>query len=171
MSMLQSRSEVRVRKGTQRDAAALADLFRQSWENAYRGIIPHLHLESMIQRRDKGWWQNAARGSEGLLVLEVCGKIAGYATFGRARGRNKLQGEIYELYLAPIYQGLGFGEHLFEAARHALDERRLNGLIIWALADNAAARDFYWRRGGRPVGTTADKIGGVQLKKIGYGWG
>ncbi len=168
--MLQSRTDVRVRKGTQRDAGALAELFRQSWELAYRGIIPHLHLESMIRRRDKAWWQHAARGSDGLLVLEVGGVTAGYVTFGRARGRTKFQGEIYELYLSPSYQGLGFGEHLFEAARFALDERKLNGLVIWALADNTVAADFYWRRGGRPVSKTVDKIGGVKLEKIAYGW-
>ena len=168
--MLQFRSDIRVRKGTQRDAAALAELFRQSWESAYRGIIPALHLESMIRRRDKEWWRNASRGADGLLVLEVGGVVAGYTTFGRARGRTKTQGEIYELYLSPVHQGLGFGEHLFEGARAALDERRLNGLVVWALADNTAACEFYWRRGGRPFGKTTDKVGGVKLQKIGYAW-
>ena len=168
--MLQSRSEIRVRKGAPRDAATLADLFRQSWELAYRGIIPHLHLESMIRRRDKAWWQSAASGADGLLVLEVAGVLAGYVTFGRARGRSKHQGEIYELYLIPTHQGLGFGEHLFEAARHALDMRRLNGLVVWALADNIGAGEFYWRRGGRPAAKTTDRVGGVKLQKIGYAW-
>jgi ribosomal protein S18 acetylase RimI-like enzyme len=168
--MLQDRTHVRVRRGTQRDAGALAELFRESWELAYRGVIPHLHLESMIRRRDKSWWLSATRGSDGLLVLEVAGVTAGYVTFGRSRGRSKLQGEIYELYLAPTYQGLGFGEHLFEAARHALDERRLNGLVVWALALNTAACDFYWRRGGRPMSKMVDNVGGVKLQKIAYAW-
>ena len=170
MLQSQSHTEVSVRKGGPRDAAVLAELFRQSWEGAYRGIIPHLHLESMIRRRDKRWWQNAAKGSDGLIVLEVAGKLAGYATFGRARGRGKLQGEIYEIYLAPDHQGLGFGEHLFEAARHALDERRLNGLIVWALTENTGAASFYWRRGGRPTNKTVDTIGGVKLEKTAYTW-
>ncbi len=154
----------------QRDAVALAGVFRDSWLLAYRGIIPQIHLESLIRRRDKAWWQNATRAGEGLLVLEVAGKVAGYATFGRARGRGKMQGEIYEIYLAPSYQGIGLGEHLFEGARYALDERRLNGLVVWALADNEIAADFYWRRGGRPFGRTKEKVGGVLLDKIGYSW-
>lgn len=168
--MLQARTDIRVRKGTQKDASALAQLFREAWELAYRGIIPHLHLETMIRRRDLKWWQNTMRGGDGMLVLEVAGTVAGYVTFGRARGRGKTQGEIYELYLAPTYQGLGFGEHLFEAARYALDERRLNGLIVWALAENTAACQFYWRRGGRPAGKTTDAIGGVKLEKVSYIW-
>ena len=168
--MLQSRTEIRVRKGTHRDAGPLADLFRSSWEVAYRGIIPHLHLEAMIRRRDKRWWQNAAKGADGLLVLEVEGVVAGYVTYGRARGRGKTQGEIFELYLAPSYQGLGFGEHLFEAARYALDERRLKGLIVWALTENMAAARFYWRCGGRPSGRTTDSVGGAKLQKTCYSW-
>jgi ribosomal protein S18 acetylase RimI-like enzyme len=172
--MLQFRTtipaEIRVRKGIPRDAEALAGVFRDSWELAYRGIIPHLHLETMIRRRDKSWWASAVKGSEGLLVLEVAGVTAGYVTYGRSRGRSKLQGEIYELYLAPSHQGLGFGEHLFEAARHALDERRLNGLVVWALKDNTAAADFYRRRGGRPFAKSVDKIGGAKLEKIAYAW-
>ena len=162
--------EVRGRRGVQGDASGLAELFRQSWERAYRGIIPAVHLESIIRRRDKAWWQNAASAGSGLLVLEVAGKLAGYVTFGRTRGRSKQQGEIYELYLAPSYQGLGFGEHLFEAARYALDQRSLNGLVVWALADNESAHAFYWRRGGRPITKTTDKVGGVKLAKIAYAW-
>lgn len=147
--MLQSRSEIAVRRGTLDDAGALTDLFRETWETSYRGIIPHLHLESIIRRRDKAWWKNAVASGDGLLVLEVAGTLAGYATFGRSRLKSKYQGEIYEIYLLPAYQGLGFGEHLFEGVRYALDQRKLNGMIIWALGDNASAQDFYWRRGDR----------------------
>lgn len=168
--MLQSRSEIAVRKGTTEDAGALADLFRDAWRLAYTGVIPHLHLESIIRRRDKTWWKNAVAGGDGLLVLEVAGTVAGYATFGRSRLKSKYQGEIYEIYLAPTYQGLGFGEHLFEGVRHALDQRKLNGLVIWALADNAVAQDFYWRRGGRPIARSTDRIGGAKLQKVAYGW-
>ena len=75
-----------------------------------------------------------------------------------------------ELYLDPIYQGLGLGEHLFEGCRHALDMKRLNGLIVWALLDNTAACDFYWRRGGRPIANAYTRIGGERLEKVAFTW-
>jgi ribosomal protein S18 acetylase RimI-like enzyme len=168
--MIRPGTQVLVRKGTPADAAALSQLFRDSWELAYRGIIPHVHLESLIRRRDTAAWRSALNKSEGLLVLDVAGTVAGYTSFGRARGRGKFQGEIYELYIGPVYQGLGFGEHLFEAARHALDMRGLKGLVVWALTDNEAACSFYWRRGGRPMARVVDKIGGIKLGKTGFGW-
>ena len=61
------------------------------------------------------------------------------ASAGRTRARSSSS------YLDPVHQGLGLGEHLFEGCRHALDMRKLNGLIIWALLDNTQACDFYWR--------------------------
>ncbi len=169
--MIGSRAQVRVRRGKLADAKPLADVFRESWELTYRGIIPHLHLETMIRRRSPEWWRTMIRSGDTLFVLEVAGQVAGYATCGVSRTRGAQQGEIYEIYLAPTYQGLGLGEHLFEACRHALDMRRLDGLLVWALADNAGAIDFYWRRGGRPIAKRADRIGGAKLAKLAFAWG
>lgn len=171
--MLGSSAQIVVRKSKPADAKALADVFRESWQLAYRGIIPHLHLEGMIRRRGPDWWTGAIRSGESLLVLDVARSVAGYATFGLSRTRStftKAQGEIYEIYLAPNYQGLGLGERLFESCRHALDLRGLDGLLVWALADNTGAIEFYWRRGGRPVAEATERIGGAKLPKIAFVW-
>lgn len=124
----------------------------------------------MIRRRGVEWWRNAARSGDSLIVLEADKTMIGYATLGPARSKGSSQGEIYELYLDPVYQGLGFGEHLFEACRHQLDERRLDGLIVWALVENTAATAFYWRRGGRPIASAIDQIGGAMLEKVAFTW-
>jgi ribosomal protein S18 acetylase RimI-like enzyme len=124
----------------------------------------------MIRRRGPEWWTGALKSGDTVLVLEVAGKSAGYATCGPSRIRGPWKGEIYELYLRPVYQGLGLGEHLFEACRATLDARNLSGLIVWALTANAPATDFYWRRGGRPHSTTFDRIGGARLEKVSLVW-
>lgn len=168
--MLGSGAKVRVRSGKPADAKALAQIFKESWLLAYQGIIPHSHLESMLKQRTPEWWRAALKKDDTTLVLEMADVVAGYATFGEARARGRFQGEIYELYLAPTHQGLGLGEHLFEGCRHALDQRNFNGLIVWALLDNSAACDFYWRRGGRPIASTISKLGGARLEKVAFGW-
>ena len=168
--MLGSPAKVRVRGGKPADAPALARIFRESWLLSYRGIIPHLHLESMVRQRTADWWRDAMKSGDSTLVLEMAGTVAGYATIGTSCQRGPFQGEIYELYLDPIYQGLGLGEHLFEGCRHCLDMRKLSGLIVWALLANTAACDFYWRRGGRPVASTFTKIGGARLEKVAFAW-
>ncbi len=161
---------VQIREGRSEDAPRLATLFRQSWELTYRGIIPHAHLECMISRRGTEWWTSSLAAPEPPLVLDAGGVIAGYATCGMARLPGPYRGEIYELYLEPVYQGLGFGERLFEAARYRLDMRRLRGLIVWALEENEAARRFYLRRGGRPVARAVERFGHARVPKVAFGW-
>lgn len=160
----------RIRDGRPDDGEALARVHRESWELAYRGIIPEPALRCMIDQRSPDWWRRAAVGGDPPVVLEAGGEVAGYATMGASRLAGMHQGEIYELYLGPIYQGLGLGELLFEAARHRLDQRSYRGLMVWALADNTAACDFYARRGGKPFVRGYQTLGGKCLEKIAFGW-
>ena len=168
--MLSASSHCQIRRGGLNDAPALSEMFRLTWGQTYLGIIPHLHLESIIRRRTPEWWISTIKSGNGVLVLQVADNLAGYATVGPARVRGEHEGEIYELYVTPTHQGLGFGERLFEACRHHLDTRQMCGLLVWALADNEIATDFYWRRGGRPVGQTFELIGGAKLEKIAFAW-
>lgn len=168
--MLGSSSEVKIRKPRVGDAKPLSEIFSASWWQTYRGIIPHAHLENLVRRRGPDWWRNAIRTGDEIVVMDVAGATAGYATLGASRSRGAFAGEIYELYIAPNYQGLGFGEHLFEACRNNLDIRRYKGLIVWVLSDNTRASDFYWRRGGRPVARTVERVGTAKLEKIAFTW-
>ena len=108
--MLGSGSKVRVRAAKSGDAKSLARIFKDSWLLAYRGIIPHLHLDGMVRQRTPEWWRDALKSSDSALVLEIAGAVAGYATLGASRQRGPYQGEIFELYLDPTHQGLGLGD-------------------------------------------------------------
>jgi GNAT superfamily N-acetyltransferase len=156
--------------GRPADAAEVANVFRESWKLAYTGMLPEPYLSRLLAARDATWWGRAMKSSDAILVLDVAGTTAGYATFGRARTRSRYRGEIYELYLAPTYQGLGYGEWLFEGCRARLDKHRIPGLIVWSLAENTHAQDFYWRRGGRPIGRQVELMGRQRVEKIAYGW-
>jgi ribosomal protein S18 acetylase RimI-like enzyme len=129
-----------IRKAEPRDAQAIADVHHQAWHGAYAGIIPYRALNTMINRRGSQWWANAIRRSATVLVVEIGGKIAGYTTVGRNRARElPQQGEIYELYLRPEYQGVGLGSRLFAAAKQKLADHGLKGMVVWALEDNTNA--------------------------------
>lgn len=168
--MIGSETKRKVRRAKPADATVLAEVFAETWRLAYCGIIPHVHLECLIGRRGVQWWKKAVKTESHLLVIEVNGKVAGYASCGASRSHAVYKGEIYELYLSPLYQGFGLGEHLFEACRWELDQRGLDGLIVWALEDNDLAASFYRRRGGRPVARSSVAFGTAKLGKIGYAW-
>lgn len=168
--MLSSQTDVVVRSAKVTDAARLTEVFRDSWSNAYTGLIPHKSLQQILTRRDAAWWRSQVRGGDPLIVLEAGGIVGGYATAGAARSRSAFQGEIYELYLAPQYQGLGFGEYLFEACRYRLDHRQLKGMLVWALSENERAISFYANRGGRPVAKRRERFGSTTLEKVALAW-
>lgn len=168
--MLGASVDIHVRRAKIADASEIAKTFAESWRATYRGVIPHNHLENMIRRRSAPRWRSSIRAGELVLLAEYDDKVIGYATCGTARSRGAQKGEIYEIYLMPEYQGLGFGEFLFEACRSRLDERRLKGLIVWALAENSGALNFYWQLGGRPLVSAYERIGGVRLEKIAFTW-
>ena len=141
-----------IRKAEPADAEAIAEVHRQAWQGAYSGIIPHRALGAMLGRRGGDWWANAVRRAASILVLDVDGAVAGYATVGRNRSRDlPQQGEIYELYIKPEYQGVGFGTRLFAAARQKLKSHGLKGLVVWAPEEYSRALAFYAGAGGRDV--------------------
>jgi len=125
----------------------------------------------MINRRGSAWWANAIRRAATVLVVEIGGKVAGYATVGRNRARDlPQQGEIYELYLRPEYQGVGLGSRLFAAAREKLAAHGLKGMVVWALEDNANALAFYEGAGGRDVAEGVEVFDQKALRKVAFVW-
>ncbi|MFB2551282.1 GNAT family N-acetyltransferase [Ensifer soli] len=162
---------IEIRRGEARDAAAISGVHRAAWRQAYAGLIPHRPLIQMIERRNEAWWRKAAGGPATLLVLDVAGTIAGYATLGLNRARALPQeGEVYELYLRPEYQGLGFGRLLFGEAKSLLKSLGCRGLVVWCLEDSLNADRFFRGAGGRDIAEGMEDFEGRSLRKIGYVW-
>jgi ribosomal protein S18 acetylase RimI-like enzyme len=160
-----------IRRAEEKDAEAIADVHYHAWNGAYCGIIPHRALRAMIGRRGRDWWRRAIGRAASVLVIELGGEIAGYATLGRNRARDlPQQGEIYEIYLRPEYQGVGLGTRLFSAARERLARHGLKGLVVWALEENSGAVDFYRAAGGRDIAEGVEIFDQKALKKIAFVW-
>ncbi len=85
-----------------------------------------------------------------MLVIDFDDETAGYVSFGSCRNIDwKCEGEIYELYLRPEYQGVGLGRQLFEAAKNALATFGYHSLAVRVLTANNSACSFYEHMGGR----------------------
>lgn len=162
--------EVHVREARPADARALADIHAAAWREAYLGIIPAIELERMIARRGSVWWLAAVRRGRNIAVVDFGGELAGYSSFGAGRTRSLGEGEIYELYLRPEYQGVGLGRHLFDTVRSKVRKRRLRGLVVWSLADNERACGFYRALGGTERARSSERMGGVMLDKTAFTW-
>jgi ribosomal protein S18 acetylase RimI-like enzyme len=164
-------SLIEIRRAEAPDALALASIHNDAWRNAYQGIIPGPELDKLINRRGGKWWDGAIRQGSRISILTFGDTVAGYANYGRNRTRSlTYDGEIYELYLRPEFQGLGFGRRLFTAARRDLAQSEIRSLVVWALSDNESAVKFYRALGGRPVARSCEKFGEKTLDKVAYAW-
>lgn len=168
-----------IRRAQPADAESLADAFEASWQEAYRGILPAVHLQRMVSRRSAPWWHDAASRRRNILVLGAGEKISGYTTFGPARmdmgatagprGRADA-GEVQELYLVPEYQGLGLGSKLFRAACTALRRQKYSQLMVRVLEDNDRAVGFYLGHGGKLVRRIEETVGGRTMPLLVFEW-
>jgi ribosomal protein S18 acetylase RimI-like enzyme len=160
---------ITIRNARDGDADAIAEVHDAAWRDAYRGIIPGRELERMIARRGPRWWHSAITRGSRLVVLDFDEPIGGYASYGRNRVPSMpFGGEIFELYIAPEFQGLGFGRRLFDAARKDLADHGYASTLVWALADNERALDFYRRLGGRFVREAQERFGTETRARIAF---
>jgi ribosomal protein S18 acetylase RimI-like enzyme len=162
---------IEIRRAKPSDAQAVADTHDEAWRTAYQGIIPGNELDKLISRRGPDWWDSAIRKGSRISLLQFGDNVAGYANYGRNRARSlTYDGEVYELYLRPEYQGLGFGRRLFSAARKDMLQTGLRSLVVWALSDNEPAVEFYRALGGRAVARSSERFGSKTLDKVAYAW-
>jgi ribosomal protein S18 acetylase RimI-like enzyme len=160
-----------IRRARPDDAPLLAEAHDEAWRNAYRGVIPGAELEKLVARRGPTWWDAAIRRGSRISLLTFGDAVAGYANYGRNRAKSlPYGGEIYEIYLRPEYQGLGFGRKLFLTAKRDLVQGGHHSLVVWALSDNEAAVSFYRALGGRAIARSTERFGDKVLDKVAFAW-
>lgn len=105
----------------------------------------------------------STRLPRGVLIAEVEGQVAGFASTGRCRDEDLPDStELYALYLAPDRWRQGLGSALLEAVV-------VPGLVLWTLAGNRGARAFYERRGFHTDGAAKTiSPGGHDLVELRY---
>jgi ribosomal protein S18 acetylase RimI-like enzyme len=166
-----SQALITIRRALPADAEQIAAVHDGAWREAYRGLIPGRELERLVARRGPDWWRRAVAQGSRILVFSLQGAIGGYVSYGRNRAASMdFDGEIFELYLAPEYQGMGFGSRLFEAARHDLAANGLDSVLVWSLSDNERAVAFYRRLGGEPVRRASEIFGAERLGRLAFGF-
>ena len=164
-----------VRTARPEDAADLARIYIESWQDTYAGVISHALLAAMSLKGHTARWHTAIRSAErnssAVLVAEDPRYgVIGLSSLGPARdGGAGFDGEIYTLYVDPAFLGRGAGRALLAGAFDALKARRLRSCLIWAHARNNACF-FYEAMGGRRVATRTTRLMGELTPEIGFGW-
>ncbi|MCX6129304.1 MAG: GNAT family N-acetyltransferase, partial [Proteobacteria bacterium] len=158
----------------QSDAAAIAATHVQTWQTAYRGIIPDEFLAKLsIADRQNFWEKHLAAlpaGSHIYVAVDSKAQVLGFSSAGPNRDQEyPYDGEVMALYLLKEQQGHGIGRHLFQASIDCLVDSGCRKMLVWVLAQNPTCL-FYAHLGGRPIAEKIVTIGGTPLKELAYVW-
>lgn len=167
-------TEITFRRATVDDAAAIATLRVDSWRDTYRGVMPDAFLDNMRAEESAAMWvQVLTAGVAGICVYvaQAGTEIVGFAA-GMLLTPEKFDcnAELTAIYLKPIAQRGGVGRRLLALVAGALQQGGASGLLVWVIADNQAARQFYERLGAELLIEQPFTWDGLDLLEAGYGW-
>lgn len=154
------------------DAASVADVYIETWREAYPGMLPDRVLVGMSRERQRNAWRHSIGDpGQSVLLAEDAGRnLIGFGSCGATRhSALPFSGEIYTLYVAPDHQRRGVGSLLLGALLRDLRRRGHRAALVWALADNPS-RFFYEAMGASPVAESAEVLWGKRVRQRGYGW-
>jgi ribosomal protein S18 acetylase RimI-like enzyme len=124
------------------DFAAVAQLYYDTWQVAYRDLVPAGYLDQLTPTT----WHPEKRQNQTLLALAE-DQLAGVCAFGPARdSRFAGAGELYSIYVHPAQQHQGIGQLLMQGALARL-EPDFSSIYLVVLTNNLPARRFYEQQG------------------------
>lgn len=172
---------VLIRRATAHDAADVARIHVQSWQETYHGMMPQSFLDALdVTQRTQRWKQHLQNPAAfpmfvALIDDQVCG-IAGAGERrppsdddGNAAAAQPYDSEIYLIYVLKGAQGKDLGRKLMRAMSASLSAIGLKRPMLWVAAENRSSQ-FYEHLGGKEFARKTEVIAGADLEEIGYGW-
>jgi ribosomal protein S18 acetylase RimI-like enzyme len=162
-----------IRAAVESDARGVARVHVETWQAAYRGVVPDAYLDSLsIDKRERVWRESIRAGVPELWVAEIQSEIKGWVAFGASRDADATAavGELEAIYVALDCWRAGVGRALWSVARRRLIERGFSSATLWVLAENARAIGFYAEADfhPNPVSQKEVSLGGKALREVRY---
>jgi ribosomal protein S18 acetylase RimI-like enzyme len=164
----------KIRRAELKDADDIATVRITGWRQSYNGLMPDALLAKLSIEDDKKRVRAAFADKESKtlrFVAELEGKIIGMGACGKARdGKDDKRGEIYAIYLLNEAKGQGIGRNFMREMVEQLQANGFESLQVRVLENNAAARRFYEKLGGRLSGTGVFEYDGFKMSDVTYTW-
>ena len=154
------------------DAIPVALVHVRAWQVAYRGLMPDEYLAG-LRPQDRAQRYDFASPDPArprTLVAVEADTVLGFATVSPARDDDAGgQGELCALYVEPDCWGRGIGGALASAARAELCRLGFTGAVLWVVAGNSRAEQFYRADGWTPDGRHRPKqVWSVTVETVRY---
>ena len=164
-----------VRPARDGDAAAIARVHWQSWQETYPGLMPPALLEATtLELRLAQWpdWLAAHRQNGMPLVAELDGTVSGIALMAPARDPSL--GTPLELglcYVLAAAHRRGVGRALVGGCAGWMAARGGGAVGLWVVDGNHRAEAFYAAMGARRTGVVrTETVRGHELAEFAMAW-
>ena len=160
-----------VRPAIMRDAKSIAELYAATLRESFKGLIADDQIPTLYQDKGLTYWREAIEYSEPHVQVALDGeKIVGFVGYDRSRdkGTPNTMGEIWAIYAAPGYWGLGVGLSLWDAAREGLVEEGCINVSAWVPIGCDRAVRFHELAGFKREMSSAKTVpvGSVKIEEI-----
>ena len=147
-----------IRRAVGEDAAAVGRIHVESWNVAYRGIMP----DDVIARTDVAyrtafWAERIADPEWPVFLIEEHGAAVAFCQMIPTKDPDDdaaRVGHITSLHVLPQLRGRGCGRMLMDHVLAEFVHRGFAEVTLWVLRDNTNARAFYEKCGFHSDGGT-----------------
>jgi ribosomal protein S18 acetylase RimI-like enzyme len=164
----------KIRRAEPKDAEAIARVRISGWKQSYAGIMPEALLDKLDVEADSRRVSEALSDKKNKslrFVVESEGKIIGMGACGKAReAESPLRAEVYAIYLLEEGKRRGIGTSFMREMARVLEANGYESLQVRVLEQNATARRFYERLGGKLAGKGVFSYEGLDLPDVTYAW-
>jgi ribosomal protein S18 acetylase RimI-like enzyme len=168
-------TDVLIRPARAEDAADIALVHVESWQAAYRGLLPQDYLDALDPaQRSEVWHQRLSQPGDRshVLVAETDAGVSGFVSIGPSRDNDadaQRTGEVFAIYVHPDAWGTGAGRALMAATVEQLATSEFRDATLWVLDTNSRARRFYAKAGWTADDATQrDESRGFPIIEIRY---
>ena len=174
--MKKKNSLIQIRPARLSDVKAIAEVHIRSWNETYAGLIPDDFLKAISLSSKIVQWTTSVElalkhhANSQVLVAEKSGKIVGFSSFGKSRGKIPgYSAEVYAIYMLKKFHGQGVGKRLMEESIQWSRDQGLQNMGLWVLEGNPTLQ-FYERMGFQKLGLIeVVDFGGNKRKHLALG--
>ena len=140
-----------IRLAAPADASAIARIHVETWQAAYRGLVPQALLDGLnVAHRRERWHGILTKKESTTFVASLPSGIIGFGSLMPSRDQDAARqsvAEIAALYVSPAHWRQGAGQALCAALLTLARRDGFAAVTLWVLKANTPARDFYVRVG------------------------
>ena len=157
---------VRIRAARPEDAAAIRAVARESWTDAYEGILDEETIDRKLDEwydeeviaESIDWHESAFLVAEAETSDDGAASVVGFAQAGPSE-EDETAYVLYRIYVRPDQWGEGIGTRLLDQAIGAIRTEGAETLRLAVLAENDVGVGFYEARGFERVREKTSDVG------------